>query len=336
MTVLGIETSCDDTAVAVVRNGELIADTVYSQLVHQKWGGVVPELASRDHAKKILTTVRTVVEDAGIELSDLDGIAVTSGPGLLGSVLVGVTFAKALSWMLDIPIVGINHIEAHIFGALLDRKPPVPFIAMIVSGGHTHMYLSEKPGEYSLLGKTRDDAAGETFDKVAKFLGFPYPGGPHIQKLAEKGDASKIDLPIGMKRPGNLEFSFSGLKTAALNVGKGITPVETDFTPEDLAASLQETIADTLLLKIREAMKQTDVKRLVVSGGVVANSLFRRKIEELSQEGVEVILPLRKHCTDNGVMVAFAGAFRLEKGDLSPVSFPARPVMPLDKNPYAR
>ena len=335
MAILGIETSCDDTAVAIIQDGTILSDYVYTQVVHKRWGGVVPELASRDHAKKIYPTVKEAIETANIDLSELEGIAVTAGPGLAGSVIVGLTFAKSLAYMLNIPLIGINHTEGHIFGALLDRYPPSPFIAMIVSGGHTHMYLSRIPGVYELLGKTRDDAAGEAFDKIAKFLGYSYPGGPHIQKLAETGDHRKIKFPIGMKIQGNLEFSFSGLKTAVMRKAKEVLNTNSDITENDIAASLQENIAETLIYKLKQAINHTKVRRVVISGGVVANSRFRERLDQLSQSDIEIILPQRKYCTDNGVMIAFAGAFRLKNDFKSSFSLTAQPNMPLEKIPFA-
>jgi len=335
MIILGIESSCDDTAAAVIKDSDILSEIVYTQLIHEKWGGVIPELAGRDHAKKILPTVRQAIDKAGISPFDLTGIAVTSGPGLAGSVLVGLSFAKSLSYMLGIPLCGINHLEGHIFGALLDMAPPCPFIALLVSGGHTHLYLSEYPGQYKLLGKTRDDAAGEAFDKIAKYLGYSYPGGPHIERLSKDGNANSISLPKAMCQKGNLEFSFSGLKTAAINIGETLSVYDSKKAAADLAAALQQTIADILEYKMKEAMKITGVRRIVISGGVVANSKFREKLDNFSKKGIDIIIPQKKYCTDNAVMIAYAGRFRLTKGDHSPLNITARPIMPLDQIPFA-
>ncbi|MFP4460538.1 MAG: tRNA (adenosine(37)-N6)-threonylcarbamoyltransferase complex transferase subunit TsaD [Candidatus Zixiibacteriota bacterium] len=332
--ILGIETSCDDTAACLIKGNDIVSEMVYSQIVHQRWGGVIPELASRDHAKKILPTVRFIMEESGYKLSDLDAISVTAGPGLKGSVLVGLVFAKALAYMLDIPIIGVNHLEAHIFGALIGDRPPVPFIAFLVSGGHTHLYLSEKPGKYKLLGKTRDDAAGEAFDKIAKFLGYSYPGGPHIERLANEGKKERFKLPIAMKSHDSLDFSFSGIKTAAITAWEN-RDMNKNFSDKDLAAGLQESISQTLINKLKQAIKQTKVKTVIASGGVLANTQIRNQILELKNDNVQIIIPTKKYCTDNAMMVAYAGKFRLHNDYRSSLEFSAEPNMKLENTTFA-
>lgn len=315
MIVLGIESSCDETGVAIY-SGEkgLLAHQLYSQIaLHAKYGGVVPELASRDHIRKLPLLVNAAVEEAGISLSDLNGVAFTRGPGLIGALMVAATYAQGLGLALNIPILGVNHMEAHLMAVMLEeRKPSYPFVTLLVSGGHTQLVLVKAFGEYELLGESLDDAVGEAFDKTAKIMGLPYPGGPELAKLAENGDATRYDFPRPMlNRPG-LEFSFSGIKTKALLTIESST-IE-DYP--DIAASFQAALIDTIIQKSLRALKQTHASELVVSGGVGANKHLRAELHRLSEErGFNVYFPRSEFCTDNGAMVAYLGYERLHRGE---------------------
>lgn len=315
MIVLGIESSCDETGVAIY-SGEkgLLAHQLYSQIaLHAKYGGVVPELASRDHIRKLPLLVNAAVEEAGISLSDLNGVAFTRGPGLIGALMVAATYAQGLGLALNIPILGVNHMEAHLMAVMLEeRKPSYPFVTLLVSGGHTQLVLVKAFGEYELLGESLDDAVGEAFDKTAKIMGLPYPGGPELAKLAENGDATRYDFPRPMlNRPG-LEFSFSGIKTKALLTIESAT-IE-DYP--DIAASFQVALIDTIIQKSLRALKQTHASELVVSGGVGANKHLRAELHRLSEErGFNVYFPRSEFCTDNGAMVAYLGYERLHRGE---------------------
>ncbi len=318
MRVLGIESSCDETAAAVLDgDGRLLADVLHSQTeVHAPFGGIVPELASRAHLQKIQPIVDAALEGAGMELSEMDGIAVTRGPGLVGSLLVGVSFAKALAFVLDRPWIGVHHLEGHLLAPFLGHGAPrFPFVGLAVSGGHTSLYLARELGRYALLGRTRDDAAGEAFDKVAKLLDLGYPGGPVIERLARDGDPAAIRFPRGMWGKGGLDMSFSGLKTAVYN------HVRRDGAPEgpalaDFCASLQEAIVDVLVHKLRLALRAQRTRRVVVSGGVAANGRLRESVRKMAdEEGVELWLAPRRHCTDNAAMIALAGQLRLARGE---------------------
>lgn len=337
--ILGIETSCDDTAAALVWDGKELSSSVHSQLVHSPYGGVVPELASREHIAKILPVVRNTLEQGKVELKQLGGVAVTAGPGLPGSILIGLSFAKALAYSLDIPIIGVNHLEGHLFGAFAGEEPPVPFIGLVVSGGHSHIYLSETPGRYSLLGRTRDDAAGECFDKIARFMGFPYPGGPEIEKLAAEGNPNAIKLPVAMKNDDSLDMSFSGIKTAALIKLKKNKEKQQNNDDKhsrsfyaDLAYALQKAVVDTVVLKIRRAIEKTGVKRVVAGGGVVANSYLRERLTSLAEGGMDVRLAPARLASDNGVVTALAGEYRLKQGERSDWSLTALSRMPLEES----
>jgi N6-L-threonylcarbamoyladenine synthase len=323
MLILGIETSCDETAAAVVRDGrERLSDVVSSQVeIHREWGGVVPELASRSHVQRVLPVVDQALAEAGVELSDIDLFAVTSGPGLIGALLVGVQAAKALAWAAGKPVVGVNHLEGHLWAIrLAERFPEPPFLGLVVSGGHTSLYAVEGEGELRLLGQTLDDAAGEAFDKVAKLLGLPYPGGVVIDRLAAAGDPGAIDFPRGLARKPTLDFSFSGLKTAVLyHVKKYGIPEGRALS--DLCASVQEAIADVLSAKAVRAAREYGLDRLVLAGGVAANSRLRALVQERGEaEGIEVFLPPKSLCTDNGAMIAVAGYLRHLRG-LEPMGF---------------
>jgi N6-L-threonylcarbamoyladenine synthase len=311
MLVLGIETSCDETGVALYDAADgLLADALHSQVeLHATYGGVVPELASRDHIRKLIPLTDEVLARAGKKLADLDAVAFTAGPGLLGALLVGATFGRSLAWSLNIPGIGIHHMEAHLLAPLIDdQDPPLPFIALLVSGGHTQLVLVEGIGRYELLGESVDDAAGEAFDKAAKMLGLGYPGGPHLARCAEAGDPARFHFPRPMTdRPG-LDFSFSGLKTFTLNTVAAHQPLN-DQDRADIARAFEEAVVDTLTIKCRRAVEQTGVPRLVVAGGVSANSRLRERLAE--RLNAEVYYAAPRLCTDNGAMIAYAGCRRL-------------------------
>ncbi len=313
MKVLGIETSCDETGVAVYDTAAgLVAHALYSQVgLHEEYGGVVPELASRDHVLKLVPLIRETLADAGIGLGELDGIAYTAGPGLIGALLVGAGVARALAFALGKPAIGVHHMEGHLLAPLLEAgAPKPPFVALLVSGGHTMLMAVDAIGRYRLLGDTLDDAAGEAFDKTAKLMGLPYPGGPAIAKLAETG-RDRFDFPRPMTdRPG-LDFSFSGLKTQVLLAYRAHGPE----AAADIARSFEEAVVETLATKCRRALRETGMRTLVVAGGVGANLKLRAALEGAARrEGFRVAFPRPEFCTDNGAMIAFAGALRLRAG----------------------
>ncbi len=319
MRVLGIETSCDETAAAVVEDGRrALSDVVATQIeLHRKWGGVVPELASRNHVMQVLPVVDEALAKAGVSPADLDGIAVTSGPGLVGALLVGVQVGKALAASWEKPLVGVNHLEGHLVAAFLGERPPAfPFLGLVVSGGHTSLYAAEGFGRYRLLGATRDDAAGEAFDKGAKLLGLPYPGGVAIDRLAREGDRAAVRFPRAIVKGAELDFSFSGLKTALLHhVRKHGVPQGEALA--DLCASYQEAIVRALVDKAFRAARRLQFERLVISGGVAANSRLRAAVVERAAEyeGMEAVLPPARLCTDNAAMIAVAGTQALLRGE---------------------
>ena len=328
MRVLGIETSCDETGVAVYDTERgLLAHQLHSQVaMHQDYGGVVPELASRDHIRRVIPLAREVLGRASRKLEDLDAIAYTEGPGLAGALLVGAAFAKGLAFALGIPAIGIHHLEGHLLSPLLSKNPPAfPFVALLVSGGHTQLMRVAGVGDYELLGETQDDAAGEAFDKTAKLLGLDYPGGPALSKLAEAGRPGRFKLPRPMIGSNDLEFSFSGLKTAVMMLVRS-QPAD-DQTRADIARSFQEAIVDVLVAKAIAALRKTNLDRLVVAGGVGANTQLRAGLDVATKrEGFEVFYPELELCTDNGAMIAFAAALRCKDG-LPPVDtiFSVRP-----------
>ncbi len=310
---LGIETSCDETGIALYQMGRgLLAHALYTQVaMHNEYGGVVPELASRDHVRRVIPLVRQIMREADVSLGQINAIAYTQGPGLGGALLVGASVANALAYALDIPTIGIHHLEGHLLSPLLsDPAPEFPFVALLVSGGHTQLMRVDGVGQYALLGETVDDAAGEAFDKSAKLLGLNYPGGPALAKLAAKGYIGKYKLPRPMLHSGDLDFSFSGLKTAVLTLVKQSN--DDEQTKADIACAVQEAIVDVLAHKALAALEQTGLDQLVVAGGVGANQLLRgRLIEGTSKRGEKVFYPDLEFCTDNGAMIAFAGALRL-------------------------
>lgn len=322
MYILGIETSCDETGVAIYADDTgLLAHRLYSQIeLHAEFGGVVPELASRDHVRKLLPLLRELTQAAGIRLQDIDAIAYTRGPGLIGALLVGTSMAEALAWSLDIPALGIHHMEGHLLAPLLEDDPPdFPFVALLVSGGHTMLVDVAGIGEYQILGETLDDAAGEAFDKTAKLLGLSYPGGPAIAVLAQTGDPSRFRFPRPMTdRPG-LDLSFSGLKTHTRTLWE--QQLDND-NPEqikaDIAAGFQQAVVATLTIKCRRAMQQTGYQQLIIAGGVGANQSLRETLSKAGQShGFKVSYPRMEFCTDNGAMIAFAGCLRLMQGQYS-------------------
>ena len=336
MKILGIETSCDETGVAVYDPGRgVLAEGLYSQMeLHARYGGVVPELASRDHIAKLAPMIRKVLADAGLQLSDLDGVAYTAGPGLVGALMVGGALATGLALGLGAPVIPVHHMEAHLLAALLEEDPPAfPFVALLVSGGHTLLVETRGLGEYRLLGETLDDAAGEAFDKVARLLSLPYPGGPALAALAERGDPAAFRFPRPMLRQG-LDFSFSGLKTAVRLAlerppANGRGPAET--RREDVAASFQAAVVDTLVAKCLRACAVTGLERLVVAGGVGANLELRGQLQARAAEsGLRVHYPRPSLCTDNGAMIALTGWHRRDQALSSPVIV-ARPRWPLDE-----
>jgi N6-L-threonylcarbamoyladenine synthase len=310
--ILGIETSCDETSAAVVEDGKRVLSSIVSSQaeLHSKYGGVIPEIASRKQLELIQPVVDSAIQEAKVSLSEIDGIAVVNGPGLLGSLFVGLVFAKSLAYAWKKPLVGINHVEAHIFAGFLVTDIQFPFLALVVSGGHTSLYHVLSHNRFELLGRTVDDAAGEAFDKVAKLLGLGYPGGPLIQKLAENGDPSAIKFPLGMVRHQGFDFSFSGLKTAVLTY----TKKNKKFNPADVAASFQHTVVKILIKKIKRALLKTRAKTLVLAGGVAANKALRNACMELEDEELKVVLPPLEYCTDNAAMVACLGYYRLKAG----------------------
>ena len=317
MLVLGIETSCDETAAAVVRDGrEILSDVVSTQIeIHRRWGGVVPELASRNHVLQVMPVVDEAMERSGVTLDDIDVVAVTSGPGLIGALLVGVQVGKSIAYAMNKPVVGVNHLEGHLLAVRLGADAPAPpFLGLVVSGGHTSLYAVEDYGKYRLLGATLDDAAGEAFDKVAKLLGLPYPGGIEIDRLAQQGDPKAIRFPRGMTKRASLDFSFSGLKTAAMyHLQKhGIPEGQALF---DFCASVQEAIADVLTAKAIKAAQEAGMPRLVLCGGVAANSRLRGlAVERGAKAGILVHVPEKRLCTDNGAMIAVAGYETYRRG----------------------
>jgi N6-L-threonylcarbamoyladenine synthase len=312
MRILGIESSCDETAAAVYDDAGLHSNVIASQTIHEQYGGVVPELASRAHHKTISYTVEQALEEANTSIDEIDAIAVTQGPGLIGSLLVGVCFAKGLSINHGIPLIGVNHMDAHIYANFIDQEPEYPFVALTVSGGHTQLVLVEGPFEHTLLGETRDDAAGEAFDKVGKILGLPYPAGPQMDKWSKEGNPKFHRFPRGMINKG-LEFSFSGLKTSVLYhiEGQGDEQDQQAYLEEhraDLCASVSAAITEVLVAKLKRAVKKTGVKSVVLAGGVSANSMLRDKMKTLAEKKqLNLHIPKLAYCTDNAAMIAVTG-----------------------------
>ena len=332
MQVLGIETSCDETAIAVYDSKlGILSHCLYSQIdLHNKYGGVVPELASREHVLKVLPMIKKTLAEAKTEFHLLDGIAYTVGPGLMGALLVGSAVGRSLAYSLSLPAIGVHHMEAHLLALMLEKNTPeYPFLALLVSGGHTQIVNVEAPGVFKILGESIDDAAGEAFDKTAKILGLPYPGGPAISPLADKGISGRFKFPRPMTdRPG-LDFSFSGLKTFALNTINSENMDEQ--TRADVAYAFVDAIVDTFVIKCKRAIDETGIKQLVVAGGVSANKQLQKALVNMFDEvGGQVFFPRDEYCTDNGAMVAYSGYLRIKKGQCDTLSFIAKPRWPLE------
>lgn len=333
MLVLGIETSCDETGIALYDSERgLLADALHSQVdIHAEFGGVVPELASRDHIRKLIPLVRQVLAEVSLDLQDLGGIAYTAGPGLVGALMVGAGFGRTLAWALDIPAIAVHHMEAHLLAPLIEQeqRPTLPFIALLVSGGHTLLVQVNGIGDYELLGESLDDAVGEAFDKAAKMLDLGYPGGPHLARCAESGDPARWQFPRPMTdRPG-LDFSFSGLKTFTLNTIRAISeqgPLS-EQDRADVARAFEEAVVATLVIKCRRALAQTGLQQLLVAGGVSANQRLRAQLKE--QLDAQLIYAPLALCTDNGAMIAYAGALRLRAGEREPLGVRVRARWPL-------
>ena len=326
-TILGIETSCDETSAGVVRDGKVLSNIIASQHIHAEYGGVVPEMASREHERLLAYITRSALESADTQLSEVDGIAVTSGPGLVGTLLVGVSFAKGLSLRNQLPLISVNHIEAHLLANFIDNpKLDYPFLCLLVSGGHTQIIAVRSYRNYEILGTTIDDAAGEAFDKVARLLDLGYPGGPIIDKKSKDGDVSKFDFPRGLSDSDELNFSFSGLKTAVLYAVRDLDEeARREFTP-DICASFQEAAIESLVMKSMQAMQQTGIRRITIAGGVAANSRLRSMLAQLStQHNYEIFYPDFQYCTDNGAMIAFAGMHQMQAKQIDDLNIIARP-----------
>ncbi len=332
MRILGIETSCDETGVAIYdENDGLIANQLYTQIaLHADYGGVVPELASRDHIRKTAPLIQAALQEANLSAQDIDGIAYTCGPGLVGALLVGSTIARSLAYAWNVPAIGVHHMEGHLLASMLEENAPhFPFVALLVSGGHTQLVRVDSVGQYEVLGESIDDAAGEAFDKTAKLLGLDYPGGAALARLAAKGTPNRFTFPRPMTdRPG-LDFSFSGLKTFAANTINQAIKEEgtlTEQTKADIAYAFQQAVVETLVIKCRRALQETGFKRLVIAGGVSANQQLRQALSELmTQLSGEVFYPQPQFCTDNGAMIAYTGFLRLKHGEHSPLEIEVKP-----------
>ena len=337
MKVLGIETSCDETGVAIYDSEiGLLADCLYSQVeIHAKYGGVIPELASRDHIRKTLPLIEEVIEKAGIDTSEIEGVAYTAGPGLVGALLVGAAIGRTLGMAWDVPTIGVHHMEGHLLAPMLEPEPPeFPFVALLVSGGHTQLVKVGGIGRYELLGESLDDAAGEAFDKVGKMLGLPYPGGPHVAKLAQRGDPARFNFPRPMiNRPG-LDFSFSGLKTYVRNTITSLRDESGELAEQDaadIARAFEEAVVNTLSIKCRRALEETGYKKLIIAGGVSANLRLREVLEEaMAKVDGRLFYAQLKYCTDNGAMIAYAGCQRLLAGERDDLEIRAQPRWSLE------
>ncbi len=329
MRVLGIETSCDDTGAAIVEDGRILANIVAAQDIHLEYGGVVPELASRAHITLLPQVVQQALTTAGLTIDQIDGIAVTIGPGLLGSLLVGIEFAKGLALARGIPWVGVNHVEAHLVSAGLESPLEAPYIGMVASGGHTEIYHVPEPGVFRRVGSTRDDAAGEAFDKIGKLLGLPYPAGPYLDKLAREGNPSAVPLPRAKLKGDTLDMSMSGLKTAAkLFIEREPQPIP-DARLKDIAASVEKAIVDVLVERLGQALTRYESRAVTVAGGCACNTLLREETARIAaSRGIPARFPSPKLCRDNGAMIAHAGSFALRRGEITP--FTASAIANLD------
>ncbi|MBN3553022.1 tRNA (adenosine(37)-N6)-threonylcarbamoyltransferase complex transferase subunit TsaD [Fictibacillus nanhaiensis] len=330
--ILAIETSCDETAVAIVKNGtELLANVVASQIEsHKRFGGVVPEVASRHHVEEITVVIEEALTQAGLEPAELTAVAVTEGPGLVGALLIGVNAAKAFAFAHNLPLVPVHHIAGHIYANRLVKEMTFPLLSLIVSGGHTELVLMEEHGTFKVIGETRDDAAGEAYDKVARTLNMPYPGGPHIDKLAQEGEAN-IDLPRAWLEPNSLDFSFSGLKSAVINTVHNATQRGEVIKPEDLAASFQASVVDVLVEKTYRAAEQYNVKQVLLAGGVAANKGLRHMLESrFNGTKYDLVIPPLHLCTDNAAMIGAAGSVAYQKGTRGDMSLNGVPGLDLE------
>ncbi|PLS08943.1 tRNA (adenosine(37)-N6)-threonylcarbamoyltransferase complex transferase subunit TsaD [Neobacillus cucumis] len=331
--ILGIETSCDETAVAIIKNGrEIAANVVASQIEsHKRFGGVVPEIASRHHVEQITLVIEEALHQANLTFSEIDAIAVTEGPGLVGALLIGVNAAKALAFAHNKPLVPVHHIAGHIYANRLVTELKFPLVALVVSGGHTELVYMKEHGHFEVIGETRDDAAGEAYDKVARTLNMPYPGGPHIDRLAHEGTPT-INLPRAWLEEGSFDFSFSGLKSAVINTVHNAEQRGVVIAPEDLAASFQESVIDVLVKKTERAVAEYKVKQLLVAGGVAANKGLRRALEETFSKHpeVELVIPPLSLCTDNAAMIAAAGSVMFEKGIRAGLNLNANPGLDIE------
>lgn len=330
--ILGIETSCDETAASVVKNGrEVISNVVASQIdIHKRYGGVVPEIASRQHVGNMTIVIEEAMRQAGLDFKDLTAIAVTQGPGLVGALLIGVEAAKALAYAHSLPLIPVHHIAGHIYANRFVAEMKFPLIALVVSGGHTELIYMKEHGHFEVIGETRDDAAGEAYDKVARTLNLPYPGGPHIDRLAQDGEPT-IDFPRAWLEDGSYDFSFSGLKSAVINMQHNAKQRGEEVNPSEIAASFQESVIDVLVTKTIRAAKEYEAKQILVAGGVAANRGLRNRLNEKIAElrGVELVIPPLKYCTDNAAMIAAAGSVFYEKGIRADLSLNANPGLDL-------
>jgi N6-L-threonylcarbamoyladenine synthase len=329
MILLAIESSCDETSAAIMVDGELKSNIISTQLIHSEWGGVVPELASRAHQKSIIPVVQEALQKANINKNDLNAIAFTRGPGLLGALMVGTSFAKSLALSLNIPLIEVNHMQAHVLAHFIEEpRPQFPFLCLTVSGGHTQLVWVEGPLNMQIIGETQDDAVGEAFDKTAKLIGLPYPGGPLIDKLAKEGNPDKYPFPMGEML--GLDFSFSGIKTSILYFLQKEVKLNPNFIEEnkaDICASVQKTLIEILLRKVKKAMREKNCSSIAIAGGVSANSGLRKRLQELGEENHwDVFIPAFSYCTDNAGMIAMAGHFKFEAGE-----FCGQDVSPLAK-----
>ena len=334
MRILGIETSCDETGVAIYDDqAGLLANLLYSQVdLHAEYGGVVPELASRDHIRKTVPMVMEALKLADSEPDDIDGIAYTAGPGLVGALMVGATVARSLAFAWQVPAVAVHHMEGHLLAPMLeDDAPEYPFVALLVSGGHTQLLATQGLGHYEMLGESVDDAAGEAFDKTAKLLGLGYPGGPEVARLAVNGDPTRFKFPRPMTdRPG-LDFSFSGLKTFTLNTAQKLPQPLSEQDKSDIARAFEDAVVDTLTIKCRRALQQTALDKLVIAGGVSANVRLRESLDKMAAKlNGKVYYPQLRLCTDNGAMIAYAGCQRLKMGESAPLAVEVRPRWPME------
>jgi N6-L-threonylcarbamoyladenine synthase len=336
MNILGIDTSCDDTSAAVINEKRVVLSNVVNSQVslHHPYGGVVPELASREHVRNIVPVVNEAMSRADLAMEQLDGIAVTVGPGLIGSLLVGLYYAKALAFVRRIPMMGVNHLEGHILSILLeDNAPEFPFVALTVSGGHTSLFHVRGMGEYRLMGQTLDDAAGEAFDKVAKIMGLGYPGGAVLEELARSGRPDRIDFPRAYLAPDSFDFSFSGLKTAVsiyIRKWRNNRDISADVSEEDIAASFQEAIIDVLSQKLLKAGEELGIDSLVLAGGVACNEALRRRLKEAAEKRrMAFYYPRSEYCTDNAAMIALTGCYRIMRGERSDLSIDVRSRYPI-------